>query len=150
MKYANAKRRALNAEPGEEVEIEDDNTLSMERKIELEAAEQFLLTLAEDGYGKRSSSYDYRCMNRGGQGVTAQDLGRKDKEDAKLVRSLSISDDDQLMIVTDGGQLIRCPVKNISIISRSSKGVMVIRVKDKEHVVSVERIEETDEDGEDT
>jgi len=149
MKYANAKRRALNAEPGEAVEIEDDNSLSMERKIELEAAEQFLLTLAEDGYGKRSSSYDYRCMNRGGQGVSAQDLGRKDKEDAKLVRSLSISEDDQLMIVTDGGQLIRCPVKNISIISRSSKGVMVIRVKDDERVVSVERIEETDDEGED-
>jgi len=149
MKYANAKRRALNAELGEAVEVEDDNTLSMERKIELEVAEQFLLTLAEDGYGKRSSSYDYRCMNRGGQGVSAQDLGRKGKEDAKLVRSLSISDDDQLMIVTDGGQLIRCPVKNISIISRSSKGVMVIRVKDEERVVSVERIEETDDEGED-
>lgn len=146
MKYANAKRRALNAEPGEEVEIEDDNTLSMERKIELEAAEQFLLTLAEDGYGKRSSSYDYRCMNRGGQGVSAQDLGRKNADDAKLVRSMSIADDDELMIVTDGGQLIRCPVKNISIISRSSKGVMVIRVKDGEHVVSVEKIEETDDE----
>lgn len=149
MKYANAKRRALNAEAGEEVEIEDDNTLSMERKIELEAAEQFLLTLAEDGYGKRSSSYDYRCMNRGGQGVTAQDLGRKDGEDAKLVRSMSISDEDQLMIVTDGGQLIRCPVRNISIISRASKGVTVIRVKDGERVVSVERIEETDDEGDD-
>jgi len=146
MKYANAKRRALNAQPGEAVEIEDDNTLSMERKIELEAAEQFLLTLAEDGYGKRSSSYDYRCMNRGGQGVSAQDLSRKDGEDAKLVRSMSIADEDQLMIVTDGGQLIRCPVKNISIISRSSKGVMVIRVKDGEHVVSVEKIEETDDE----
>jgi len=156
VKYANAKRRALNAEPGADVEAEDDNTLSMERKVELEVAEQFLLTLAEDGYGKRSSSYDYRCMNRGGQGVSAQDLGRKGpkgtkRDDAKLVRSMSISEDDQLMIVTDGGQLIRCPVKKISIISRSSKGVMVIRVKDKEHVVSVERIEESDdeEDGDD-
>ncbi len=149
MKYANAKRRTLNAEiKAEPDEIEDDNTLSMERKIQLEAAEQFLFTLAEDGYGKRSSSYDYRCMNRGGQGVTAQDLSRKGKEDARLVRSLSISDEDQLMIVTDGGQLIRCPVRNISIISRSSKGVMVIRVKDEEHVVSVERIEEADDDGE--
>ncbi len=146
MKHANAKRRALNAEPGEAFAAEDDNSLSMERKIELEAAEQFLLTLAEDGYGKRSSSYDYRCMNRGGQGVTAQDLGRKAAKDAKLVRSMSIADEDQLMIVTDGGQLIRCPVKNISIISRSSKGVMVIRVKDGEHVVSVERIEETEDD----
>ena len=107
-----------------------------------------MLTLADDGYGKRSSSYDYRCMNRGGQGVSAQDLGRKGGEEAKLVRSFTISDDDQLMIVTDGGQLIRCPVKNISIISRSSKGVMVIRVKDEERVVSVERIEESDEESE--
>ena len=146
MKYANAKRRALGDDVPEDTVSDDDNILSMERKIELEAAEQFVLTIADDGYGKRSSAYDYRCMNRGGQGVSAQDLERKDKEDARLVRSLRIGEDDQLMLVTDGGQLIRCPVKNISIISRSSKGVMVLRVRDDERVVSVERIEETDED----
>ncbi len=134
LKYAGAKRR------GEVIKSD----LSNDRLQELENAEQFLLTLADDGYGKRSSAYDYRCMNRGGKGVVAQDLARKDG-DAKLVRSMSISSDDQLMIVTDGGQLIRCPVKNISIISRSSKGVMVIRVRDGERVVSVERIEENDD-----
>ena len=111
--------------------------LTMDRKIELEAAEQFVLTLADDGMGKRSSSYDYRCMNRGGQGVTAQDLSRKSGVDAKLVRSFSITQDDQLMLVTDGGQLIRCPVKNISIISRASKGVTILRTKEDEKVVSV-------------
>ncbi|MEE9271739.1 MAG: DNA gyrase subunit A [Robiginitomaculum sp.] len=149
MKFANAKRRALgdDAVPNT-TDKGDENILSMARKIELEAAEQFMLTLADDGYGKRSSSYDYRCMNRGGQGVSAQDLGRKGGREAKLVRSFTISDDDQLMIVTDGGQLIRCPVKNISIISRSSKGVMVIRVKDDERVVSSERIEESDDEKE--
>ncbi len=145
MKYAGAKRRALGEEGGRVDDIAISGDLSLERKVELEAAEQFLLTLADDGYGKRSSSYDYRCMNRGGQGVTAQDLSRKGGVSAHLVRSMGISDDDQLMIVTDGGQLIRCPVKNISIISRSSKGVMVIRVKDGERVVSVERIEDSDE-----
>ena len=146
MKYANAKRRAL----GDDVEDTDvgtdDNTLSMERIIELEANEQFVLTIADDGYGKRSSSYDYRCMNRGGQGVSAQDITRKGDPDARLVRAFSITEDDQLMLVTDGGQLIRCPVRNISVISRSSKGVMVLRVSDGEKVVSVERIEESDDE----
>ena len=85
-------------------------------------------------------------MNRGGQGVTAQELARKvGSDDAKLVRSFTIEDENQLMIVTDGGQLIRCPVKNIRIVSRTSRGVTVIRVKDDEKVVSVERIEDNDE-----
>ncbi len=145
MKYANAKRRALNGDEALETGEDDDNILSMERKIELEVAEQFVLTIADDGLGKRSSSFDYRCMNRGGQGVSAQDLGRKDGDDAKLVRSFSITEDDQLMLVTDGGQLIRCPVKNISIISRASKGVTILRTKEDERVVSVERIDEPDE-----
>jgi len=87
-------------------------------------------------------------MNRGGQGVTAQNLERKgdDSEDAKLVRSCTIGDDDQLMIVTDGGQLIRCPVRNIRIVSRSSRGVTVIRTKTDERVVSVGRIEDASDD----
>ncbi|GGX58294.1 DNA gyrase subunit A [Litorimonas cladophorae] len=150
MKHANAMRRAL----GDETEDDTDDTsietaLDAERLGFLQANEQFLLTLADDGLGKRSSSYDYRCMNRGGQGVTAQNLERGKAEDAKLVRSMSIEDDNQLMIVTDGGQLIRCPVKNISIVSRSARGVTVIRVKNDERVVSVGRIEESeDEEGE--
>ena len=146
MKFANAKRRALGDDAPDDASADDDNTLTMDRKVELEAAEQFVLTIADDGMGKRSSSYDYRCMNRGGQGVTAQDLSRKSGVDAKLVRSFSITEDDQLMLVTDGGQLIRCPVKNISIISRASKGVTILRTKEDEKVVSVERIEETDDD----
>jgi DNA gyrase subunit A len=149
IKYANAKRRALGDDVPDDDGGSDDNILSMERKIELEANEQFVLTIAADGLGKRSSSYDYRCMNRGGQGVTAQDLSRKDGDDADLVRSFSITEDDQIMLVTDGGQLIRCPVRNISVISRSSKGVTVIRVTDPERVVSVERIEESDSDEDD-
>ena len=157
MKHANAMRRALSGSDDPD-DIEDDaedtgveTSLDTERLGFLQANEQFLLTLADDGMGKRSSSYDYRCMNRGGQGVTAQNLDRgKKSEPAKLVRSMSILEDSQLMIVTDGGQLIRCPVKNISVVSRSARGVTVIRVKDEERVVSVGRIEETDdEEGED-
>ena len=151
MKHANAMRRAAGDEGDDEVDEGDiETSLDEERLGYLGAAEQFVLTLAEDGYGKRSSSYDYRCMNRGGQGVTAQNLSRKKGEpDAKLVRSFTISDEDQIMIVTDGGQLIRCPVLNIRIVSRSSRGVTVIRVKDEERVVSVERIEDDGSEDED-
>ncbi len=148
MKHANAMRRALGddaQDDGDTAEIE--TSLTEERIAELGAAEQFVLTLADDGFGKRSSSYDYRCMNRGGQGVTAQELGRKKGQpDARLVRSFSIEEDDQIMMVTDGGQLIRCPIRNISIVSRSARGVTVIRTKEDEKVVSVERIEESDDD----
>lgn len=143
MKHANAMRRAL-GEGDDDIsgESETESSLSDERIGVLGANEQFLLTLADDGFGKRSSSYDYRCMNRGGQGVTAQELARKGSDNAKLVRSFTIEDENQIMIVTDGGQLIRCPVRNIRIVSRTSRGVTVIKVKEKEKVVSVERIEE--------
>ncbi len=147
MKHANAMRRALGDDAqDDEDESENMTSLSDERIGELGAAEQFVLTLADDGYGKRSSSYDYRCMNRGGQGVTAQELSRKDSNNARLVRSFAISDEDQIMMVTDGGLLVRCPVKNISIVSRAARGVTVIRTKEGERVVSVERIEDNDED----
>jgi len=152
MKHANAMRRALGEgedDTGDDMPI--DSSLSDERIGALGGMEQFVLTLAEDGFGKRSSSYDYRCMNRGGQGVTAQNLDRKgDEPDARLVRSFCIEDDDQIMIVTDGGQLMRCPIQNIRIVSRSSRGVTVIRVRDGERVVSVERIGEPDDDDAET
>ena len=154
MKHANAMRRALgdDAEDDSEDDVEVETSLDEERLGFLQANEQFLLTLAEDGMGKRSSSYDYRCMNRGGQGVTAQNLSRKGGDDARLVRSFSIEEDDEIMMVTDGGQLIRCPIRNIRVVSRSSLGVRVITVKDGERVVSVERIEDNDddEDGDET
>ncbi len=149
MKHANAMRRALGDESEDDTEEMDiETSLDEERLGFLQANEQLLLTLANDGFGKRSSSYDYRCMNRGGQGVTAQELGRKGTEDAELVRSFTIEDEDQIMIVTDGGLLIRCPVKNIRIVSRSSRGVTVIKPREGEKVVSVERIlESEDEEG---
>ena len=152
MKHANAMRRAMGDE-AEDDSADDtaiETSLDAERLGFLQASEQFVLTLADDGFGKRSSSYDYRCMNRGGQGVTAQELSRKDGDDARLVRSFGIEDDDQIMIVTDGGQLIRCPVRNISIVSRSARGVTVIRTRDGERVVSVERIEESDDENEES
>ncbi len=154
MKHANAMRRALSDEGEDETEeavedVEIETSLDEERLGYLQASEQFLLTLADDGLGKRSSSYDYRCMNRGGQGVTAQNLDRKKGDpDAKLVRSFTIDEDDQVMIVTDGGLLIRCPVQNIRIVSRSSRGVTVIKTREGERVVSVERVLESEDESE--
>ena len=151
LKHANMMRRALGE--GDHQEDENENTsvaahLGDARTGELGAHEQFVLTLSDDGLGKRSSSYDYRCMNRGGRGVVAQNLERKGASYARLVRSFCIEDGDQIMLVTDGGQLVRCPVKNIRVVSRTSRGVQVIRVNEGERLVSVERIAERESDEE--
>ena len=153
LKHANAMRKALGDDvddsSDDEDEVENETALSDERLGEMGAAEQFLLTIADDGLGKRASSYSYPVRGRGGKGVIAQNLDRgKKADDAELVRSFVVEDGDQIMLVTDGGQLLRTGVDNISIVSRSSKGVWVIRTREDEHVVSVERIAETeDEEG---
>jgi len=149
LKRSGAERRALGDDVVIETPDEDtDTTLSDERYAFLSANEQFVLTIADDGLGKRTSSFRYACKGRGGKGMVAQILDRGKKADpAKLVRSFIVEDNDQIMLVTDGGQLIRTPVRNISISQRSAKGVWVLRTKEGERVVSVGRIEESD-DGE--
>lgn len=151
LKHANAMRKALGDDvddsSDDEDEVENETALSDERLGEMGAAEQFLLTIADDGLGKRASSYSYPVRGRGGKGVIAQNLDRgKKADDAELVRSFVVEDGDQIMLVTDGGQLLRTGVDNISIVSRSSKGVWVIRTREDEHVVSVERIAETEDE----
>jgi len=153
IKRSSAEARALGDDVVTEAPDEEtDTVLSDERYAYLSANEQFVLTIADDGLGKRTSSFRYACKGRGGKGMVAQILDRgKGKEPAKLVRSFIVKDDDQIMLVTDGGQLIRTPVRNISISQRSAKGVWVLRTKDDERVVSVGRIEDAndDEDGDD-
>ena len=149
MKHANAMRRALGDETDDSTDddegVVNDTALSDERLAEMGAAEQFLLTIATDGLGKRASSYAYPVKGRGGKGVVAQDLSRgKGEDDARLVRSFVVEDTDQVMLATDGGKLIRTPVDSIGIVSRSSKGVRVIRTAEDETVVGVERIAETE------
>lgn len=152
IKRSTAERRALGDDVQTETPDEDSDTiLSDERYAFLSANEEFVLTIADDGLGKRTSSFRYACKNRGGKGMVAQILDRGKKADpAKLVRSFIVEDDNQIMLVTDGGQIIRTPVKNISISQRSAKGVWVLRTREDEKVVSVGRIEETeDEEGDD-
>ncbi|MCG7394571.1 DNA gyrase subunit A [Microvirga sp. ACRRW] len=129
-------------------EIENGNfSLSQERYAEMSALEQCILTLSEKGYGKRTLSYEYRITGRGGKGITAMAVNNRN---GKLVASFPVENSDQIMLVTDGGQLIRVPVDGIRVVGRNSQGVTVFSTKDKEKVVSVEHIEGEDgEDGED-
>ncbi|HEY0223507.1 MAG TPA: DNA gyrase subunit A [Pseudolabrys sp.] len=113
--------------------------LSAERYVELSAAEQFVLTLSERGYGKRSSSYEYRTTGRGGKGIVAMSLTAKT---GKIVGSFPVEEGDQVMLVTDAGKLIRTTVAGIRIAGRSTQGVIVLDTADDEKVVSVERLSE--------
>ncbi len=145
IKLASAQRRALNVEEAEVVvepeadaePIEGEANLTPERIAELAAAEQFVLTISERGFGKRSSSYDYRISGRGGKGIAAMVVNDRN---GALIASFPIEATDQLLLVTDAGQLIRCPVKEVRIASRNTQGVRVFKTDSAEKVVSVERI----------
>jgi DNA gyrase subunit A len=145
-KRASAVRRGTNGDP-EEIAADAEEAqelgangaieLGEKRYVEMSAAEQFVLTLSERGFGKRSSSYEYRTTGRGGKGIVAMSLTPKT---GRIVASFPIEEADQIMLVTDGGQLIRCPVNGIRIAGRSTQGVIVFSTAEKEHVVSVERL----------
>ena len=138
-------RRALRGEAGESAEVEQEEgatgsgQLSQERYAEMGAKEQFILTVSENGYGKRTSSYEYRVTGRGGKGIVAMAVNERN---GRLVASFPVEDADQIMLVTDGGQLIRCPVDGIRIVGRASQGVIVFDTAEGERVVSVEHISE--------
>lgn len=109
--------------------------LSEERFKELQANEQFLLSVSVKGYGKRTSAYEYRISGRGGQGVT--NMGLTEKNGAEVISTFPVTDDHQIMLVTDGGQLIRTPVTSIRFTGRSAQGVTIFKVAEDEKVVSV-------------
>jgi DNA gyrase subunit A len=130
-----------------ETDAEETSTaseLSQERYVEMSAAEQVVLTVSENGYGKRTSSYEYRTTGRGGKGIVAMSVNNRN---GKLVASFPVEEADQIMLVTDKGQLIRCPVTDIRIAGRSTQGVIVFDTADDEHVVAVEHIGEDAENG---
>jgi DNA gyrase subunit A len=144
LKQANAARRAATGEeeaPADEPEDAEDSveeaTLSPERYAELGAREQFLLTVSSSGMGKRTSSYEYRVMGRGNQGTWAMS-----KKSADIVAAFRVEETDDIMLISDGGQIIRVPVSEIGTKGRATQGVTVFRVEENERVVSVERIEE--------
>jgi len=145
---ATAERRSALAEDEnvEDVALTNEEVveaadLSDERYQFLKAHEQFVLTVTEYGYGKRSSSYDFRVIGRGGKGIRATDPSKVD-EIGPLIAAFPVGNDDQIMLVSDGGTVIRVPVAGIRIASRATKGVTIFHTADGEKVVSVERISE--------
>jgi DNA gyrase subunit A len=151
LKQANAARRAATGE--EEPPVEDgideaeDSTeeamLTSERYAALGAREQFVLTVSANGFGKRTSSYEYRVTGRGGSGIVAMGMGRKN---SAIIAAFPVEESDDLMLISDQGQTIRVAVSGISIQGRAAQGVTVFRVDEGERVVSVERIEEVSEE----
>lgn len=148
LRQANAMRRAAAGEGIEldaEYVVDDDDAateeaaLTHERYAELGAYEQFLLTVSENGFGKRTSAYEYRTSGRGGKGIIAMTVTPRN---GKLVASFPIEDNDEIMLVTDAGQLIRCPVDDIRIAGRNTQGVTLFRTAEEERVVSVENVGE--------
>jgi DNA gyrase subunit A len=124
---------------------ENEPSLSPERMAEFEAAEEFILTVTANGYGKRTSAYEYRRTNRGGQGITNIETSQRN---GCVVASFPAHKGQQLMLVTDQAKLIRTTVGDIRIAGRNTQGVTIFRVSDNEHVVSAARIEETEEEAE--
>ena len=118
-------------------------SLPAERVAEMAEKEQFILTVTENGYGKRSSAYEYRRTNRGGQGITNIDTSERN---GRVVASFPAHTGEQLMLITDQGKMIRTTVGDIRVMGRNTQGVTIFRVADNEHVVSVARIDESDED----
>ncbi|MDX1401142.1 MAG: DNA gyrase C-terminal beta-propeller domain-containing protein, partial [Kiloniellales bacterium] len=161
LRYASAQRRAN----GEEAENGDgdgnadgsvlaghggDDLLNEQTVSEMASREQFILSVASDGYGKRTSSFEYRRTGRGGRGIANMDLSRHNGAKSAVVAAFPIEEGDQIMLVTDAGKLIRSPVLDVRIAGRTTRGVLLFRVAEDERVVSVERVEEdveNDEDG---
>jgi len=152
LKAVNAKRRLAGTGGAERSEQDRESDEVLAARLNepafqaLQEREEFLLTAAEDGYGKRTSSFDYRITGRDGSGVVALDLGRADYE-TTMVAAFPLLPGDQIVMVTDGGQLIRCPVNDIRIAGRTTRGVRLFDTGAGERVVSVSRIRDVVENG---
>ena len=141
LRHAGILRRA---EEGEAIEA---SALEEARFEALRGREEFLLSIANDGFGKRSSAYEYRTTGRGGQGIEAIDLRRSKGSSApEVVGLFPVTDADQLMLVTDAGKLIRLDVSEIRLTGRKARGVTLFRVAEDERIVSVARLEDAAED----
>ena len=150
LKVSGAMKK-IDAESGETSCITADQTgllnlLSLEKFEEMQKLEEFILSVTVTGYGKRSSSYEYRVTGRGGSGIANMEMSPRNKE---VVSSFPITEDKDIMMVTDGGKLIRMPVDDIRIAGRKTQGVILFRTAENENVVSVTKLdadEGTDEE----
>jgi DNA gyrase subunit A len=138
------KMRRLDEETVVEDDVEEtsttDFTLTEERFKELQTKEEFILTLTDKGYGKRTSSYEYRVTHRGGQGLTNIGLSGKN---GKVISAFPVGHKDDIVLMSDASTTIRCPVAGVRICGRSSQGVIVFRLSDDERVISTTRLDES-------
>ncbi|MGQ0742211.1 MAG: DNA gyrase subunit A [Alphaproteobacteria bacterium] len=149
LKQASAARRAAGETIADDVAEADDEAeengeevvLSPKRYAGLGAREQFVLSVSERGFGKRTSTYEYRVTRRGGSGITAMAMS---KRNVGVVAAFPVEEGDHLMLITDSGQTIRCPVASVRIAGRATQGVTLFRLDEGERVVSVERIAESE------
>ena len=146
--------KAVRGDLEQEVEINEDSiedadptVLSDEKYAEMGASEQFILSISNNGFGKRTSTYEYRVTGRGGKGIIAMVVNERNGD---LSDSFPVDPSNQIILVTDKGKLIRCPVDDIRIASRSTQGVKIFDIDNEEQVVSVERLGdiEADDDSE--
>ena len=121
-------------------EISDDvipAVISDEKYAEMGASEQFILSISTNGFGKRTSAFEYRVTGRGGKGIIAMVVNERN---GNLADSFPVDTSNQIILVTNKGKLIRCPVDDIRIASRSTQGVKIFDIDEDEQVVSVERL----------
>lgn len=150
LKISSAAKR-LQTERGDECPVPPEetglemNVLTPEKYLQMRESEQFILSVTSTGYGKRSSSFEYRVTGRGGSGIANMEMSARNKE---VVSSFPIEDDNQIMMVTDGGKLIRMPVEDIRIAGRKTQGVILFRTAENEKVVSVTWLDADAEDEE--
>jgi DNA gyrase subunit A len=144
LRLSSALKKAEIAEGAEEQAFNDlQPQISYEQFKEMRENEEFILTVTVTGYGKRSSAYEYRITARGGQGVANMEMSDRNKE---VVSSFPVKHDSQIMMVTDGGKLIRMPVEDIRIAGRKTQGVILFRTAENEKVVSVTWLDADDDD----
>ena len=141
LKMAKGARQGVSDEP-EIIEADQEVaaiTITNERFEELQVMEEFILTVTENGFGKRSSAYEYRTTKRGGVGF---DSIITSVRNGGVVAAFPVREQDQIMLVTTSGQLIRCPITDVRITGRRTQGVIIFRIDSGENVVSVSKIEE--------
>ena len=149
LKMSRAVRGDIDSENDENEENVENITpaiLSDEKYAEMGASEQFVLSISNNGYGKRTSTFEYRVTGRGGKGIIAMVVNDRN---GNIADSFPVDSTNQIILVTNNGKLIRCPVDDIRIASRSTQGVKIFDVDDQEQVVSVERLGDLESDEDD-
>jgi DNA gyrase subunit A len=145
LRVSGARRRRQAGENGDDDSALELRVLTPERYAELARHEQLLLTVTANGFGKRTSAYEYRVTARGAQGIINIETSARN---GRVAATFPVGDNDQLMLVTDAGQTIRIPVDGIRVAGRNTQGVKLFQTGESEHVVSVARLEADEANGE--